>query len=116
MTIALNIFGALLAFAAIGSAIAKLIKVPDVIASMASVGVKPNQIPLLAWLESAGGIGLILGIWNKELGLTSTAALALYFLGAIGAHIKAKSKIADAGAAIGIFLIALLTLIFQLKR
>ena len=116
MTIALNIFGALLAFAAIGSAIAKLKKVPDVMKSMASVGVKPSQIPLLAVLEIAGGIGLILGIWNKGLGLLSTIALALYFLGAIGAHLKAKSKIADAGAAIGIFAISLLTLYFQLNR
>ena len=116
MTLALNIFGALLAFAAIGSAVAKLVKVSDVMASMASVGVKPQQVPLLALLEIAGGIGLILGIWNKNLGLLSSFALALYFLGAIGAHIKAKSKIADAGAAIGIFAIALFTIFFQLKR
>ena len=116
MTIALNIFGALLAFAAIGSAIAKLKKVPDVMAAMASVGVKPNQIPVLAYLEIAGGLGVIVGIWNKNLGLLSSIALALYFLGAIGAHIKAKSKIADAGAAIGIFIISILTIFFQLKR
>ena len=116
MIIALNIFGALLVFAAIGSAIAKLKKVPDVIAAMASVGVKPNQIPILAFLEIAGGVGVIVGIWNKNLGLLSSFALALYFLGAIGAHIKAKSKIADAGAAIGIFFISILTILFQLKR
>ena len=116
MTIALNIFGALLAFAAIGSAIAKLVKVPDVMASMTAVGVKPNQVPLLAWLEIAGGLGLILGIWNKGLGLLSSLALALYFLGAIGAHVKAKSKIADAAPAIGIFVVALLTMYFQINR
>lgn len=116
MTIALNIFGALLAFAAIGSAIAKLVKVPDVMASMSSVGVSPDRVPLLAWLEIAGGVGLILGIWNKNLGLLSSFALALYFLGAIGAHVKAKSKVADAAPAIGIFTIALLTIFFQLKR
>jgi hypothetical protein len=60
MTIALIIFGSLLAFAAIGSAIAKLKKVPDVMASMKKVGVKPNQIPVLALLEIAGGLGLSL--------------------------------------------------------
>mgnify|MGYP000217798713 CR=1 FL=1 len=116
MKIALTIFGALLVFAAIGSAIAKLKKVPDVMASMASVGVKPHQVPLLAWLEIAGGIGLVLGIWNKNLGLLSSFALALYFLGAIGAHVKAKNKIADAGPAIGIFVVGLLTVFFQLQR
>ena len=35
MTIALDIFAGLLAFAAIGSAISKLLKVPDVMAAMA---------------------------------------------------------------------------------
>jgi hypothetical protein len=47
MTIALNIFAALLAFAAIGSAVSKLKKVPDVMEAMAKVGVKTNQIPVL---------------------------------------------------------------------
>ena len=68
MTISLIIFGALLAFAAIGSAISKLVKVPDVMAAMASVGVKPSQVPLLALLEIAGGLGVIAGIWAPGLG------------------------------------------------
>jgi DoxX-like family len=116
MTIALDIFGALLVFAAIGSAVSKLKKVPDVMEAMAKVGVKPNQIPVLAYLEIAGGIGVILGIWNVGLGILSSVALALYFLGAIGAHLKVKSHISDSGAAIGIFAVSLLTIFFQLKR
>ena len=116
MKIALDIFGGLLTFAAVGSAIAKLLKVPDVMASMASVGVKTKQVPLLALLEIAGGLGVILGIWNKSLGIIASIALVLYFLGAIGAHIRAKSKIADAGAAIGIFIIACVTTYLPLKR
>ena len=116
MTISLIIFGSLLAFAAIGSAIAKLKKVPDVMASMASVGVKPNQVPVLAVLEIAGGIGVIAGIWSKNLGVLSSVALGLYFLGAISAHVKAKSKLADAAAAIGIFVIAVVTILLQIQR
>ena len=58
MTIALIIFGSLLSFAAIGSAISKLKKVPDVMAAMNKVGVKPNQVPVLALLEIAGGLGV----------------------------------------------------------
>lgn len=116
MKIALDIFGGLLVFAAIGSAIAKLLKVPDVMTSMASVGVKAKQVPLLALLEIAGGLGVIVGIWNKPLGIVSSGALVLYFLGALIAHARAKSKIADAGAAIGIFVIAFITTFLQLKR
>lgn len=116
MKIALDIFGALLAFAAIGSAIAKLKKVPDVMTSMAKVGVKPNQIPVLAYLEIAGGIGVIAGIWSKPLGLLSSACLVLYFLGALYSHFSRKHKVADFGAALGIFIIACITTALQLKR
>ena len=116
MKIALDIFGALLVFAAIGSAISKLIKVPDVMAAMASVGVKPNQIPILAFLEIAGGFGIIAGIWSKPLGVLSSICLALYFAGALVSHLKMKHKVADFGAALGIFIIALVTTYLQMQR
>lgn len=116
MTIALGIFGSLLSFAAIGSAIAKLKKVPDVMASMESVGVKPNQVPLLAFLEIAGGLGVIAGIWVAPLGLLASACLVLYFIGALYSHISRKHKVAEFGAALGILIIALVTTLLQLQR
>ena len=116
MTISLIIFGALLAFAAIGSAIAKLKKVPDVMASMASVGVKPNQVPVLAALEIAGGLGVIAGIWEPALGTLASICLVAYFAGALLSHFKKKHKVADFGAALGIFVIAIITTYLQLQR
>jgi len=116
MNIALNIFGALLAFAAIGSAVSKLKKVPDVMEAMAKVGVKPSQIPVLAFLEIAGGLGIVTGIWNKPLGVLSSACLALYFAGALFTHFSRKHKVADFGAALGIFVIACITTALQFKR
>jgi uncharacterized membrane protein YphA (DoxX/SURF4 family) len=116
MTITLNIFGALLTFAAIGSAVSKLKKVPDVMTAMAKVGVKPKQIPVLAFLEIAGGLGIIVGIWSKPLGILSSICLALYFAGALIAHFSRKHKVADFGAALGIFIIACVTTILQFKR
>lgn len=116
MTIALVIFGSLLTFAAIGSAISKLVKVPDVMTAMASVGVKPNQVPVLAALEIAGGLGIIAGIWLPDLGALSAACLVLYFAGALVSHMKKKHKVADFGAALGIFIIAVVTTYLQLQR
>lgn len=116
MTIALIIFGSLLSFAAIGSAISKLKKVPDVMTAMAKVEVKPQHIPLLALLEIAGGIGVIAGIWLPGLGLVSSAALVLYFVGALFAHFTRAHKPADFGAALGIFIIAVITTLLQLQR
>ena len=116
MTITLIIFGSLLAFAAIGSAISKLKKVPDVMAAMAKVGVKPHLIPVLATLEIFGGLGVIVGIWSKFFGVLSSAALVLYFIGALSSHFTRKHKVADYGAALGIFLIAAITTYLQIQR
>jgi hypothetical protein len=116
MTISLIIFGSLLAFAAIGSAIAKLKKVPDVMTSMASVGVKPSQVPALAFLEIAGGLGVIAGIWVPGLGTLASICLVGYFAGALLSHLKMKHKVAEFGAALGIFIIAIVTTYLQLQR
>ncbi len=116
MTIALIVLASILTFAAIGSAIAKLKKVPDVLTMMASVGVKPSLVPVLAFLEIAGGIGLIVGIWVTEIGIAATIGLVAYFFGAVFSHIRVKSAIADAGASIGILTISLITLFLQLQR
>jgi hypothetical protein len=116
MTISLIIFGSLLSFAAIGSAISKLVKVPDVMTAMASVGVKPNQVPALALLEIAGGLGVIAGIWKPALGTLASVCLIGYFAGALVAHMKKKHKVADFAAALGIFIIAIITTYLQLQR
>lgn len=116
MTIALIIFGSLLSFAAIGSAISKLTKVPDVMAAMAKVGVAPHRIPFLALLEIAGGLGVIVGIWMPTLGMLASLGLVLYFVGALFAHFSRGHKPADFGAALGIFVIAVVTTLLQLQR
>ncbi|MEI7540923.1 MAG: DoxX family protein [Actinomycetes bacterium] len=116
MKIALVIFGALLAFAAIGSAVSKLKKVPDVMTAMGKVGVQTHQIPMLAFLEIAGGLGIIVGIWAPSIGVLASACLALYFAGALYTHFSRKHKVADFGAALGIFIIACVTTFLQLKR
>jgi DoxX-like family len=116
MTITLIIFGSLLAFAAIGSAISKLVKVPDVMAAMESVGVKANQVPVLAFLEIAGGLGIIAGIWAPGLGTLASICLVAYFAGALLSHMKKKHKVADFGAALGIFITAIVTTYLQLQR
>jgi uncharacterized membrane protein YphA (DoxX/SURF4 family) len=116
MTISLIIFGSLLSFAAIGSAISKLVKVPDVMTAMDSVGVKPNQVPVLALLEIAGGLGVIAGIWKPALGTLASVCLIGYFAGALVAHMKKKHKVADFGAALGILIIAIITTYLQFQR
>ena len=116
MTIALIVFSSLLTFAAIGSAVSKLKKVPNVITSLTSVGVKESQSPALAWIEIAGGLGIIAGIWIPMLGLAATIGIALYFAGAVASHLKAKHGMTEAGAAVGILVISIITTALQLQR
>ena len=84
-----------LAAIAIFSAMGKLRKMPQVIESMTHVGVKPNQIPLLAYLEIAGAVGILIGIAIPTLAFISAGALMLYFLGAVVAHLRVKDKFKD---------------------
>ncbi len=116
MTSALIIFASILTFAAVGSAIAKLKKVPDVMAMMASVGVKASFVPVLALIEIAGGFGIVAGIWIPVLGAVATIGLVLYFFGAVASHLRVKSPLSDAAASIGILTIAIITLYLQLQR
>lgn len=116
MNTTLVIFASLLGFAASGSAIAKFLKVPQIMASMAHVGVKPGLVPVLAVLEVLGTLGLVLGIWFQPLGVLSAVCLALYFVGAAGSHLRAKSIIADSLPAFILMLIAITVSYFEILR
>lgn len=95
-----TVFAVVLSLIAIVSAMGKLRKMPQVMESMTHVGVKPNQIPQLAYLEILGALGLLIGIAVPLLGLVSAIALMLYFLGAVVAHLRVKDKFKDFGPAL----------------
>ena len=116
MNTTLIVFASLLGFAAAGSAIAKFMKVPQIMASMAHVGVSPALIPVLGVLEVLGTLGLVLGIWMPPLGNLSAVCLALYFLGAVVSHIKVKSKMADGTPAFMIMVIAIAVAYLEFMR
>lgn len=116
MTTALTVLASLLVIASVGSGIGKLAKVPQVMASMASVGVAPRQIPVLAALEIAGAAGLLAGVWSKPLGILSAACLALYFLGAVVGHLRKGHGPAEFGPAALILVIAIAVTALQVAR
>lgn len=116
MGIALIVLATLLGIAAGGSALQKLRRDPTVVASMHAVGVPDTRIPLLAALEILGVIGLIAGIWIPWVGVAASAGLALYFLGAVIAHVRVRSAVKEAVPAVVILLVALATLALQLAR
>jgi len=116
MTTALIVLAALLGLIAAGSAIGKFKKAPQIVESLTSVGVKPEQMPVLATLELLGALGLVVGIWLQPIGIAAAIGLSLYFVGAVGAHAKAKAPVAESIAPFVITLIALATTWLEFKR
>jgi uncharacterized membrane protein YphA (DoxX/SURF4 family) len=53
-----------------------------------TVGVPLQYFPLLAACESAGALGLVLGIWWPILGVAGAIGLILYFVGATISHLR----------------------------
>jgi hypothetical protein len=70
------------------AAIRKLSHRPEVVASYTRVGVPEDRLDLLAVTLLAGAAGLLIGLVWAPLGVVAAAAIVVYFLVAIAAHIR----------------------------
>lgn len=62
------------------------------LANMDEVGVPRPWLPPLAALKGAGAAGLLLGLLGlRSLGIAAAAGLALFFAGALAAHVRARA-------------------------
>jgi uncharacterized membrane protein YphA (DoxX/SURF4 family) len=87
--IALVIVTVLLAVICLNSAVMKLRKNEQVLASIhGTVGVPIRQLPVLAGLEIAGAAGILIGLWLEPLGIAAAIGLVAYFLGAMIGHLR----------------------------
>jgi DoxX-like family len=71
------------------AAIRKLSHRPEVVESYARAGVPESRLNLLAATLLAGAAGLVLGLFWAPLGIAAAVALAIYFLVALGFHLRA---------------------------
>jgi len=116
MTVALIATASLLGVIATASGIQKLRKDPKVLEVMHSVGVKDSQLPILAGLEIAGALGLLIGIWIPLLGIAASIGLALFFLSAVVAHVRAKDSAKELAAPLIFAILALAIVALELGR
>jgi hypothetical protein len=56
-----------------------------------NIRVPRSWIPWLGTLLAAGALGLLVGLAVPVLGFLAAAGLVLYFLGAFGAHLRARN-------------------------
>ncbi|ASR01761.1 DoxX family protein [Gordonia rubripertincta] len=113
MFIATLIVSLLLALALLSSASGKLTKKPAVIEQITAVGVPADKIPLLGYLEIAGALGLIAGLFWWPIGVAAAIGVILYFLGAVISHLRVKDVKGSAPAA-ALALVAVAALVLRL--
>lgn len=81
-----GLFAAVLLFSALG----KLRKDAGQLATMKTIGFPEDKLWLLATAEIAAAVGLVVGLFWWPLGVAAAIGIILYFLGAVGAHLRAK--------------------------
>ena len=91
MFIALVIVTVLLAVICLNSAVMKLRKNEQVLATIhGTVGVPLRHLPVLAGLEIAGAAGILIGLWLEPLGIAAAIGLVAYFVGALIGHLRVR--------------------------
>jgi hypothetical protein len=90
MSHAAAIVSLLLASVLTYSALRKLSHRPEVVQTYVRVGVPEERLNYLAAILLAGAAGLIAGLLWAPIGIAAAAALVVYFLLAVGAHIGAR--------------------------
>jgi hypothetical protein len=88
MFVAYAVIAVLLAIGLLPSAWTKLTRDERVVQTFTGLGVPLGLYPFLAACEIAGAAGLVIGLWYGPLGVAAAAGVALYFVGAIGAHLR----------------------------
>jgi DoxX-like family len=83
------VVSSLLAVLLVFSAIRKLSHRPEVVATYTRVGVPEDKLDSLALILLAGAAGLVVGLFWGPLGVAAAVGLVVYFLLAIGAHVRA---------------------------
>ena len=113
MVIATAIVSIILALVLLGSASGKLKKAPAIVEQLTGVGVPAERIPVLAYLEIAGAIGLLVGLFWWPIGVAAAIGVVLYFVGAVIAHLRADDA-KNSGPAAGLALLAIAALILRI--
>ncbi|RCV48508.1 DoxX family protein [Marinitenerispora sediminis] len=101
----------LLALVLLGSSAAKLTRAKAIVEGMTAAGVPLGMLPFLAACEIAGALGLLAGLVYGPLGVAAAGGVVLYFVGAVGAHLRVRDfKGLPPALALLLFAAAVLTL------
>jgi hypothetical protein len=88
MKVALVVVSLLLAGLLVLTATRKLAHGEATVAAYRRVGVPEGRLNALAFLLLLAGAGLVAGLWWRLVGIATAVGLVLYFVLAIGAHVR----------------------------
>lgn len=94
-----------------GVAMGDFLRADAVLETSAEVRIAPRWVPVLGACKAAGAFGLFLGLLGVSwIGELAAACLVLFFLGAIGFHVRARvfHNIAVPGCFLGLAVASLL--------
>jgi uncharacterized membrane protein YphA (DoxX/SURF4 family) len=113
MYLATVIVSVVLALVLAASATAKLRKDPKLVEGFGALGVPASRLWQLAVLELLGAGGLVIGLFWWPLGVAAAIGVILYFVGAVGTHVRYQDWKGMPPAA-GILLVAVVALVLRL--
>jgi len=101
--------GSLLALALLASAYGKLSGNKQIVDGLTGIGVPLGMFPFLATCEIAGASGLLIGLWYAPLGIAAATGVVVYFIGAVGAHLR-KSDLKNVPSPLVLLVLAIAAL------
>jgi uncharacterized membrane protein YphA (DoxX/SURF4 family) len=113
MFIVTAVVSVLLAAALIGSGSGKLAGVKNVLDAMTTVRFPLDKLWVLAGLEFAGAAGLVIGLFWWPLGVAAAIGVVLYFLAAVGSHLRVRDLQGVAPSAV-LLVVAIAALVLRL--
>jgi hypothetical protein len=111
---ALVVVVVLLVLVCLGSSIADIKGIPQIVESMDRLKVPHSMRSALPIAKTAGAIGLLGGLRSVPLGVFAGLCLAAYFAIATRYHQRAKDKIADTGPAMALCVFSLAAALLRL--
>lgn len=110
MDAAHSVLSVVLAVLCAASAIGDFRALPRIVESLETVHCPPRLLPVLGLVKLAAAIGLIVGLTVDGLGTITALCLSVYFLLAVGAHVRVRDRLSGTAPALVMLLLSAATL------
>lgn len=114
MDLANVVLSVVLAVLCISSAIADFRLVPQIVQAVERLGFPTRIVPALGLTKAAAGIGLLIGLGIERLGTFVALCLGLYFVIAVGAHVRVKDAASETLPALVMLILSVATYLTSL--